>query len=81
VLVTVVEDAVEVELLDLGDRSDVPRPDLMDLDVVLAVKLEEVPDSQRFLVVVQETGPPCAAPPPSERGSRRAFRRTGPRSL
>ena len=76
-LVAVVEDAVEVDLLDLGDGADVAGAELVDLVVLLALELEQVADAERLLVVVDEElglGPRRC---PSGRGRRRACRRRG----
>ena len=53
-VVAVVQHRVEVQVVDLGDRGDVAGNRLRDLDVVLALELEQVPDLERLLAVVDE---------------------------
>ena len=51
VLGGVVQHRVEVDLVDLGDRGDVARQRLRDLDVVLALQHEQVPDLEGLAAV------------------------------
>ena len=53
-VVAVVQHRVEMQVVDLGDRGDVARDRLRDLDVVLALELEQVRDLERLLAVVDE---------------------------
>ena len=53
-VVRVVQHRVEVQVVDLGDRGDVARDRLRDLDVVLALELEQVRDLEGLLAVVDE---------------------------
>jgi hypothetical protein len=47
-VVVLVQRRVEVQLVDLGDRADVARAQRLDLLVVLALTLDEVPDADGF---------------------------------
>ena len=51
VLGGVVQHRVEVHLLDLRDRADVARHRLADLDVLLALQLEQVADLEGLAAV------------------------------
>src|SRR3954465_7933952 len=53
-VVRIVQHGVEMDFLDLRDGGDVARNGLLDLGVILAAKLEEVADLERFLAVVDE---------------------------
>ena len=53
-VVAVVQHRIEMQFVDLGDRGDVAGYRLVDLDVVLALELEQVPDLERLLAVVDE---------------------------
>ena len=50
----VVQHRIEVDFLDLGDRGDVAGNRLVDFDVVLALELEQMPDLERLLAVVDQ---------------------------
>jgi hypothetical protein len=49
-----VQHRVEVDFVDLGHAGDVAGNRVLDLDVVLALELEQVPDLERLLAVVDE---------------------------
>ena len=53
-VVRVVQYGVEMDFLDLGDRDDVAGDRLLDLDVVLALELEQMADLEWFLAVVDQ---------------------------
>ena len=53
-VVTVVQYAVEVDFIDLGDGADVARQQRVDFDRVLALQLVEVGDLERPLAVADE---------------------------
>jgi hypothetical protein len=53
-VVAVVQHRVEVQVLDLGDRGDVAGDRAVDLDVVLALELEQVADLEGLAPVVDE---------------------------
>src|SRR5690606_5152974 len=53
-VVAVVQHRVEVDLLDLGHRGDVARYGPIDLDVVLALQLEQVADPEGLAAIIDE---------------------------
>jgi hypothetical protein len=48
-VVGIVQHRVEVDFVDLGHCRDVARNRILDLDMVLALELEQVPDLERLL--------------------------------
>jgi hypothetical protein len=48
VLGGVVQHRVEADVVDLGDRGDVARHGLRDLDMLLALQHQEAPDLERL---------------------------------
>jgi hypothetical protein len=55
--------------VDLGDRRDVAGHRAFDLDVVLALELEQMADLERLLAVVDEQLGVAASPCPGKRGT------------
>ena len=53
-VVVLVEHGVEVDLIDLADGADVARADGLDLDLVLALPLEDMADADGLLLVVDD---------------------------
>ena len=53
-VVRVVQHGVEMDLVDLGHRADVARHRLRDLDVILALQLEQVRELDRLARVAHE---------------------------
>ena len=53
-VVRIVQHAVELDLVDLGHGADVARHDLVDLDVLLALQHEQMPDLERLAAVADE---------------------------
>src|SRR5207247_347904 len=53
-VVRIVQHAVELDLLDLGHRADVPRNERVGLDVVLALYRKQVPDLEGAPAVADE---------------------------
>ncbi len=53
-VVRIVQHAVELDLLDLGHRADVPRNERIGLDVVLALYRKQVPDLEGAPAVADE---------------------------
>src|SRR3546814_11454130 len=51
---SVVEHGIEMQVVDLGHRGDVAGDRLLDLDVVLALQLEQVRDLERLAAVADE---------------------------
>ena len=53
-VVRIVQNAVELDFIDLGDRADVARQQFVDLDGVLALQLIQVGHLERTLAVADE---------------------------
>jgi hypothetical protein len=53
-VVRIVQHAIELDFIDLGDGADVARQQFVDLDGVLALQLVEVGDLERALAVADE---------------------------
>src|SRR3546814_15771387 len=53
-VVRIVEDGVEMDVVDLGDRGNVASDGHLDLDVILALDAEQVTDLERFFAIVDE---------------------------
>ena len=79
-VVRIVQHAVELDFLDLGDGADVARQQFVDFDVVLALKLVEVADLERALAVADEELQVLAHACPDARGRRRPCPCRGRRS-
>jgi hypothetical protein len=67
-VVRVVQHAVELDFIDLGDGADVARQQLVDLDRILALQLVEVGDLERPLAVADEELACPSSPCPDARG-------------
>ncbi len=53
-VVRIVQNAIELDLVDLGDGADVTRQQFVDFDGVLALQLVKVGDLERTLAVADE---------------------------
>ena len=53
-VVRIVQHRIEMDLIDFGDRGNVARNRLLDLDVFLALELEQMRDLERFLAIIDE---------------------------
>ena len=53
-VVAVMQHRIHVQVFDLGDRGDVARDRVFNLDVLLAAQLEQVADLERLLAVVDK---------------------------
>jgi len=53
-IVRIVQHAVEIDFIDLGDGADIARQQFIDLDTVLALQLVEVADLERPLAIANK---------------------------